>query len=143
MEQQPRSRTTSRSRGHSARVTPNDVRPRPATRAATTLESTPPDIATATTAVAGSRSSGSSGMNGAAPGHRGNDGELVTLADRCVEALAEADVGVIDVDVDELAQVAGVVVEALTKPRVRAVEAGQRLRHRRPLHTDLGIAAGE
>src|SRR5207249_781107 len=85
-------------RAHSASVMPMALSPRLATRAATTLESTPPDMATATTAELGSSSSGSSGTNRGSSRDRGDDGKLVALADRRVEALAEADVGVIDID---------------------------------------------
>src|SRR5579864_2978155 len=124
MEQQPRSRSTSRSRAHIASVMPMARLPLAATRAAATLESTPPDIATATTAFRGSRASGFSATSA---GDGGDNGELVALAHRCVETLAEADVRVIDVDVDELAQLSRLVVETVAKSRVRGVEVPQRI----------------
>src|ERR1700730_12655798 len=89
IEQQPRSLTTSRSLAHSASVMPIARTPRWAARAATALEGTPPDIATATTAEGGRWSSGSSATSA---GDRRDDGEFVALADRRVETLADADV---------------------------------------------------
>ena len=55
IEQQPRSRCRSPSRGHIASVIPMVRSPRAAQRAAATDESTPPDMATATTASAGTQ----------------------------------------------------------------------------------------
>src|SRR5580692_11962088 len=103
MEQHPRSRTVSRLPGHIARVMPNARRPVAATRAAATLESTPPDIATAITAERGRRSSGRSAGT-ATSGNGGDDRDLIALGDGGLESLGEADVGVIDIDVDELPQ---------------------------------------
>src|SRR5487761_1214779 len=133
-EQQPRSRSRSRSRGHIARVIPNDRRPEAAHNAAATDESTPPDMATAMTASSGSSAKGSSGTcagtlpvaaataaavmrcGSAAAGDGGHDRQLVTIADGGLEALLEPDVGVVDVDVDELAQAAVGLVQAITEP---------------------------
>src|SRR5438132_3729685 len=143
IEQQPRSRTISRSRGHIASVMPTARMPRAATLAATTLESTPPDIATATTASRGSASSGSSGPSAGASGDGGDDRDLVALADGRVQSLAESDVGVIDVDVDELAQLARLVVQAVTESGVAALEARQSFRHGGAVDADLGAAIGQ
>src|SRR5438105_1056042 len=139
-EQQLRA-PAARSPGQSSSVMANACRPDSATRAATTLESTPPDIATATTAPRGSCSSGSSGTIAAGDG--GDDGELVALADWRIEALAKADVGVIDVDVDELAQLAFVIVEAIPKTWVRRVEILQRVLDRSTFDAHLSAPARE
>src|SRR5437588_9703259 len=140
VEQQLRA-PISRSPGHSSSVIANACRPESATRAATRLESTPPDMATATTAPRGSCSSGSSGTTAA--GHGGDDGELVALADRRVEALAEADVGVVDVDVDELAKLARVIVEPVAEAGVRGIEILQRVLDRSTFDADLGTPVRE
>ena len=113
-----------------------------ATRAAATLESTPPDIATAITADRGRRSSGRSAAT-ATSGNGGDDRYLVALGDGGFEALGEADIGVIDIDVDELPQAPGVVVQTIVEARIGRIEVGEHRADGFTLDAHLGAAAGE
>src|SRR2546428_13302226 len=60
---------------------------------------------------------------------RRNDGKVVAVLQRRLEPGAEADVLVVSVDVDELAELSLVVVEPLLEARELLVELVQRLRH--------------
>src|SRR5438270_10863178 len=60
------------------------------------------------------------------PGHRGHDRDLVLVADARLEARAEPDVLVVEVDVDELAELAPVVEKAVLETRVARVEGFDR-----------------
>jgi hypothetical protein len=127
---------------HIASVIPNERRPVAATRAAATLESTPPDIATATTAERGRRSSGRSAGT-ATSGNGGDDRYLIAFGDGGVETLGEADVGVIDIDVDELPEAPGVVVETIVEARIGCIEVGEYGTDGLAFDADLGVATGE
>src|ERR1700726_3512855 len=142
IEQQPRSRTVSWLPGHMASVIPKARSPVAATRAAATLESTPPDIATAITADRGRRSSGRSAAT-ATSGNGGDDRYLVALGDGGFEALGEADIGVIDIDVDELPQTSGIVVETIVEARIGGIEVAEHRSDGVTLDAHLGVAAGE
>src|SRR5258708_24857399 len=78
-----------------------------------------------------------------AAGDGGDDRQVVVLADGGVETLAEADVGVVEVDVDELAELAGAVVETVVEARELDLEVLERQRHGRALHLDLRASVGQ
>src|ERR1700737_857444 len=63
-----------------------------------------------------------------APSDRGDDREVVAVLQRRLEPGSEPNVFVVAVDVDELAQLALVVVESLPKTRELLVELVERLR---------------
>src|ERR1700733_1211415 len=121
---------------------PNARKPVAATRAAATLESTPPDIATAITADRGSRSSGRSAGT-ATFGNGGHDRYLVALGDGGFEALGEADIGVIDIDVDELPQAPGVVVQTIVEARIGCIEVGEHGADGIAFNTHFRAASGQ
>ena len=57
--------------------------------------------------------------------------------------MGEADVGVIDIDVDELPEAPGIIVEAIVEAWIRGVEIGQHLADRAALDAHFGAAIGE
>src|ERR1043166_7990739 len=73
--------------------------------------------------------------------NRRQDGPLVAVVDRGVEALLEADVLAGDVDVDEAAQVA-VLGDPLAQIAVRLEDGVERLADGRALDLHLGLAVG-
>src|SRR5215471_11511849 len=118
-EQQPPCLAVSSSspRGHCWSVTPTTSWPCCRRSAAATLESTPPDSATAIL-IAGARS-------GRPASHRRHDRDLVGLLEGRVEALAHADVLVVEEQVDELPGLARVVEEPALEagePRVELID---------------------
>src|SRR2546423_10397541 len=74
---------------------------------------------------------------------RRDDGKIVAVLQRRLEPGAEADVLVVPVDVDELAELALVVVEPLPKAGVLLVELVECLRDIAGIDLDDGCAAGE
>src|SRR5919202_4337656 len=128
-EQQPPCRASSAPspRGHCCSVTPTTSWPCRRRGAAATLESTPPERATAIlTPLA----------PGSAPGHRRHDGDLVGLPQRRVQSAAEADVLVVQEEVDELARLAVVVEQAALEAREPGVELVDRGAQVGRLHAD-------
>jgi len=79
----------------------------------------------------------------ATSGNRGDDRYLVALGDGGVEALGEADIGVIDIDVDELPQASGVVIQAIVEARIGCIEVGEHGTDGAAIDAHLGIAGGE
>ena len=57
--------------------------------------------------------------------------------------MSEADVGVIDIDVDELPEAPGVVVEAIVEARIGRVEIREHLADGAALDAHFGAAVGE
>src|SRR2546421_12521823 len=78
-----------------------------------------------------------------AAGDSGDDGQVVVLADRGLQPLTEPDVGVVQVDVDDLAQLSAAVVEAIAKTGIAGLEIVERLGDGAAVHLDLGLALGE
>src|SRR5689334_5865148 len=78
----------------------------------------------------------------AAAGDGGDDRHLAAVLDGGLQAVGEADVVVVDVDVHEAAQLAGLVEHPGLDPRVRRVERIQHLGQRRALGGHLGDALG-
>jgi hypothetical protein len=67
-----------------------------------------------------------------AAGYGRNDGEVVSVRDRAVQAGVEADVGVVEIDVDELPQLSVGVEKARLKARMVLLQIGQHRRNRGP-----------
>src|ERR1700704_1872468 len=78
---------------------------------------------------------------GSASGHRRHDGEVVAVLERRLQPRPEANVLVVPVNVDELAELALVVVEALLESRELLVQFGEGLRHVASIDLDDGRAA--
>src|SRR5260370_15338012 len=74
---------------------------------------------------------------------RRDDREVVTVLQRRLEPGTEADVFVVPVDVDELAQLPLVVVEPLLEARVLLIQLVERLRHIGGIDLDDGRATRE
>src|SRR5918999_948724 len=72
-----------------------------------------------------------------APRHRGDDGHLRALRDGGIEALLEADILLVHVDVHEATQAPGVIEEAPSEPGVASLERLDHLRDRGPLDHGL------
>src|SRR5438105_9926923 len=77
---------------------------------------------------------------GSASGDRRYDGEVVAVFERRLQPRPEANVLVVPVDVDELAELALVVVEALLEPGEFLVQFVKRLRHIAGIDLDDGRA---
>src|SRR5690348_18472526 len=78
-----------------------------------------------------------------APCNRRDDGEVVAVLQRRLESGAESYVLVVPVDVDELAQLALVVVEPLAKARILLVQLVERLRDIAGIDLDNGRSASQ
>src|SRR5437870_1180982 len=78
-----------------------------------------------------------------ASGDRWHDGEVVAVLERRLQPRPEAYVLVVPVDVDELAELSLVVVEALLETREFLVQFVQRLRHVAGIDLDDGRAASQ
>src|SRR5581483_5489295 len=79
----------------------------------------------------------------AAAGDSWDDGKVVAILDLRVELVEEADVVAVDVDVDEAAQFAFVVQQALADSRVAPFEVLDNRAHRLARRGDLVAAPGE
>src|SRR3954453_17207553 len=77
-----------------------------------------------------------------AAGDRGQDLHLVAVGDRRVEAVGEADVLAVDVDVDEAPQRAVAVRQAIAQLAVTVEQRVEHLAHGPTVHLELGLAAG-
>src|SRR4029077_19476879 len=76
-----------------------------------------------------------------ASGDRRHDGEVVAVLERRFQPRPEANVLVVPVDVDELAELALVVIEALLETREFLVQLVERLRHVAGIDLNNGRAA--
>src|SRR5438445_13359556 len=75
-----------------------------------------------------------------APGDGGNDRDLVAVLECGLLRLEEPDVLLVDVDVDEAPQLAGLVHESLLEPGELALQVVHQARDRVSLGLDLGGA---
>src|SRR5919201_3200806 len=80
---------------------------------------------------------------GLASRDRRDDGEVVAVLERGLQPGAETDIFVVPVDVDELAQLTPVVVEALLEAWVLLIQLVERLRDIVGVHFDDGCTASE
>src|ERR1700680_526215 len=78
-----------------------------------------------------------------APGHRRDDREVILLAQLGLEPGPEADVLVVLVDVDELPQLAVLVINALTEAGVLRLQGVQCLRHGPPVDFHHRLPRGQ
>src|SRR5207247_6429332 len=76
----------------------------------------------------------------AAPGDGGNDRDLVAVLERGLLRLEEPDVLLVDVDIDESPQLAGLVHESFLQPRELALQVVHQALDRVALGLDLGVA---
>src|ERR1700686_487756 len=74
---------------------------------------------------------------------RRHDGEVVAVLERRLQPRPEANVLVVPVDVDELAELPFVVVQALLEAREFLIQFVQRLRNVAGIDLDNGRAAGQ
>src|SRR5437660_2460236 len=74
---------------------------------------------------------------------RGNDRDLVAVLQRRLLGLEEPDVLLVDVDVDEAAQLSGLVEQAVLQARVLPLEVSDEAVDRLALGLDLGAALRE
>src|ERR1700694_1955586 len=80
---------------------------------------------------------------GSASGDRRHDGEVVAVLERRLQPRPEPNILVVPVDVDELAELPLVVVEALLETRKLLVQFVKRLRHVTGIDLDNGRTTGQ